>query len=175
MLETVCVDCSAWWPFWCLLVCLFVVRFPGQAYAATTNPGSPTIQYADSHWNCKDASCTSTVSSGEAQPNFECAEFVARSLAAEGLIPGLSPSSSQSAYGSYTALNGLAYDLNLIPPTSGYRTLYNYLIDTGLGTDVSSNLNQAAPAMWLCIMTGTTQLSIQRSWSRWTLRTPVIR
>lgn len=128
-----------------VLACLFVVRFPGQAHAATTNPGSPTIQYADSHWNCTDAACTSTVSSGEPQPNFECAEFVARSLAAEGLVPGLSPSSSQAAYYSYTALNGLTYDLNLITPTSGLRTLYNYLIDTGLGTDVGNNLNQAAP------------------------------
>jgi hypothetical protein len=54
--------------------------------------------------------CTSTVSSGSSQSSYECAEFVARSLAAGGYIKGLSGLESQSKYDPYT-YNGNSYDL----------------------------------------------------------------
>src|SRR5579872_2117576 len=47
--------------------------------AATQASLKAAAQYADSHWNCANAACSSTVSAGSGQPNFQCAEFVARS------------------------------------------------------------------------------------------------
>jgi len=58
-------------------------------------------KYADEHWNCADIHCKTRVSAGSAQPKFQCAEFVARSLAAGGYIPGLGPNDSQSAYAAH--------------------------------------------------------------------------
>lgn len=54
--------------------------------------------------------CTSTVSEGSGQSGYQCAEFVARSLAAGGYIPGLSGLESQGSYDPYV-YNGSSYDL----------------------------------------------------------------
>src|SRR5579884_3726643 len=77
------------WPVLCgLLVLLviaagtFVLLPRGSAQAVNA-----AVAYADSHWNCATAACTSRVSAGSPQPSFQCAEFVARALAAEGLVP----------------------------------------------------------------------------------------
>src|SRR5579885_2784781 len=79
---------------------VFSIAARGEASAANA-----AVSFADAHWNCATAACTSRVSAGSAQPNYQCAEFVARALAAEGKVPGLSSSSSQSAYGNYHARN----------------------------------------------------------------------
>src|SRR5690242_18880095 len=67
------------------LLISFTVR--GGAHAASAT--NAAVSYADSHWNCATAVCTSRVPAGTGQPNFQCAEFVARSLAAVGKVPGL--------------------------------------------------------------------------------------
>jgi len=66
--------------------------------------------YADSHYLCANAACTSKVTPGSAQPNFQCAEFVSRSIASTGQIAGLNENSPQSAYEHYN-YNGKTYDL----------------------------------------------------------------
>ncbi len=117
-----------------------------QAHAAT----DVAVQYADTHWNCADPSCSSTVTAGSPQPNFQCAEFVARDLSTEGLIPGLNSNSPQSAYQYYRASNGLEYNLLWVGWTSasGYNTirgLYQYLTETGIGSDIGNAPSQAVP------------------------------
>jgi len=86
-----------------LLLALF-----GVAYALN---GALVTSFADANWNCVDPSCSARVSAGTFQDNYECAEFVSRSLSAAGVFPGLSPSSSQSAFGNYKWSNGKTYDL----------------------------------------------------------------
>ncbi len=41
-----------------------------------------TVEFANDNWNCAVADCSSHVQEGQYQPNYQCAEFVARSLAA---------------------------------------------------------------------------------------------
>jgi hypothetical protein len=121
----------------------------GHAQVATpqviTSPGNPAVSYADSYWNCTDSSCTSTVSAGSAQPNFQCAEFVARALSTEGLIPGLGPNSPRSAYANYVASNGVTYDLLWVGYVTPPDGLKQYLLDNGLATDVGNNPAEAVP------------------------------
>jgi Putative amidase domain len=95
------------------------------------------------------------VSSGNTyfQPNFQCADFVSRTLTQDGLIPGLNnggvngsfpASPSIGGYSSYKAANGGTYYLwNVgVPGTPG---LSNYLLDNGLAINVHQNVAQAAP------------------------------
>lgn len=132
-----------------------LLAFRGNSHAQTvvpqvlTNPGNPAIAYAESHWNWDyyDPNNHGTVSVGDGQPNFECSEFTARALSAEGLVAGLNPNSAQwgsNSFGAY-AFNGTTYDLNLITPLSGYHTFYDYLQDSRLGTNIGHNLGEAAP------------------------------
>ena len=127
---------------------LLITNIIGRAaHAASPNAA---VAYADSHWNCGNAACTYRVSAGTSQPNFQCAEFVARSLAAEGKVPGLSSTSSQSAYGSYRARNGRTYDLLWVGVNSGgyndggVRGLYQYLTENGVGTNIGNSPSRAA-------------------------------
>src|SRR6266568_1567946 len=112
-----------------------------------TNPSNPAVAYADSHWNWDgyDPNSHGTVSAGSAQPNFQCAEFVARALAAEGLIPGLSPDSPQTDYSSYAARNGKTYDLLWVGYVTPPDGLKQYLLDNGLATDIGNNPASAVP------------------------------
>jgi len=80
-------------------------------------PGPATVEccqgvqpFADRYWNCGDPACSYTVSAGTGQPNYQCAEFVARALSAGGWIPSIAPLASQSAYANY-AYAGKVYDL----------------------------------------------------------------
>jgi len=75
----------------------------------TTNGGSCKA-FADANYLCATAACTSKVKPGSAQPSYQCAEFVARTLASTGKIPGLTSGSPQSAYGSFS-YSGKTYDL----------------------------------------------------------------
>jgi hypothetical protein len=132
---------------------LMFINDGGGAHAASAaaSATNAAVTYADSHWNCATAACTSRVPAGAAQPNFQCAEFVARSLAAEGKVPGLTSSSSQSAYGSYRAKNGQTYDLLWVGvDASGYNDegipgLYQYLTQNGVGANIGNNPSGAVP------------------------------
>ena len=132
-------------------VTLIGTTHPAHAQVRTNADASSAIQYADSYCNCADAACSSTINAGDAQPNFECAEFVARALAAEGLVPRLDSSSPQSNFQRYTASDGNTY--NLLWPSSnnsgggggGIRGLEDYLLNTGIGTDIGDSPSQAAP------------------------------
>jgi hypothetical protein len=113
---------------------------PGSASAA--------IQYADSHWNWPYYTrSTPAVPSGVFQPDFQCAEFVARALSAAGLIPGLNPNSPQTgpqSFASYRAPNGKTYYLWNVG-RSHIPGLYQYLIESGLGVDIGNNPTLASP------------------------------
>jgi len=93
-------------------------------------PGGTCRQFADQEWNCADVSCSSHVCTGCGQPNYQCAEFVARVLASGGLIP-LSPTAPQSSY-EYFHANGRTYDLLWVSSKNGGITgLDDYLGDSG--------------------------------------------
>jgi len=105
--------------------------------APPSPPASGCAGFADAEWNCGDPACSYRVNDGDAQPNYACAEFVSRSLAAGGLIP-LSPYDAQSSYGSFSA-NGKTYDLLWVSSRGGGPLgLEDYLRDSGwqeCGTD----------------------------------------
>ena len=103
------------------------------------------VQYANAHWNWTAWNDSTPVTFGSAQPNYQCAEFVARSLAAAGLVPGLGPDDPQSDYFNYTAPNGKVYDLLLISDLPQYNNLYAYLMDSGIGEDVGDQPAEAQP------------------------------
>lgn len=115
------------------------------AQAATTRPTLGAVQYAEATWNWNwfDSSDHSTVAAGDYQEDFQCAEFVARALAFEGLIPNLSANAPQSAYGAY-ASGGKSYALWNVG-TDTIAGLYDYLIQSGLGTDIGNNPAAASP------------------------------
>jgi len=119
-----------------------------------TNPSSGgninnVIDFANANWNCANAACTSLVSVGSGQPNYECAEFVARSLAAGGLIPGITPGASQNAYYTYK-YKGTTYDLLWVSSKQGGpKGLEDLLIVLGwkhMGTS-TSNIHAASAIM----------------------------
>ena len=103
------------------------------------------VQFANTHWNWTAWNDSTPVAFGDAQPNYQCAEFVARALAAAGLIPGLSPDAPQNDYFDYTAPNGKVYDLLLISELPQYNNLYAYLMDSGIGEDVGDQPQEAQP------------------------------
>jgi hypothetical protein len=103
------------------------------------------VQFANTHWNWTAWNDSTPVAFGDSQPNYQCAEFVARALAAAGLIPGLSPDAPQSDYFDYTAPNGKVYDLLLISDLPQYNNLYAYLMDSGIGKDVGDQPGEAQP------------------------------
>jgi hypothetical protein len=103
------------------------------------------VQYADTHWDWTAWNDSTPVAFGSAQPDFQCAEFVARSLASAGLIPGLGANDPQQDYYAYHAPNGKVYDLLLISPLTGYNNLYDYLMDSGIGQDLGDQPELAQP------------------------------
>jgi len=94
------------------VLCLF-----GAASVALDT--SAVSSFADATWNCVDAACGGRVSSGTFQSNYQCAEFVSRSLAAAGVFPGLTAHSSQSAFLNYKYSNGKTYDLLWVSSVQG--------------------------------------------------------
>lgn len=103
------------------------------------------VGFADSHWSWTAWNDSTPVPFGSSQDNYQCAEFVARSLAAAGLIPGLTADSPQNDYFHYHAPNGEVYDLLLITPLPQYKTIYDFLIDSGLATDAGDDEADAQP------------------------------
>lgn len=106
---------------------------------------SKEVQFADTHWSWTAWNDATPVVDGADQDLYQCAEFVARSMAAAGLIPGLNPNSPQNNYLNYKASNGKVYDLLLITPTAPYNTIYDYLMDSGAGIDVGDQPALAKP------------------------------
>ena len=103
------------------------------------------VKYAEAHWNWTAWNDSTPVAFGDAQPDYQCAEFVARALAAAGLVPGLGPDAPQDDYFHYTAPNGKVYDLLLISELPQYNNLSAYLKDSGIGEDVGDQPAAARP------------------------------
>jgi len=72
--------------------------------------GGGCAAFADLQWNCVDPYCSSKVNEGGSQDNYGGAEFVSRSLASAGYVPGLFPTDPQDAYQGYT-YGDTTYDL----------------------------------------------------------------
>jgi len=86
-------------------------------------------KFANSQWNCALPDCKSHVCTGCGQPNYQCAEFVARSLASSKLIP-ISPLAPRSNYGAFKAM-GKTYNLLWTSSRAGgIRGLEDYLKDS---------------------------------------------
>lgn len=127
--------------------------FAAVPAAAERTTGSTTdswretaVGYADTHWNWTVwKSATPAATDGDYQPDFQCAEFVARAVAKAGLVPGLAADDPQDAYCHYEASNGKEYDLLLISDLAGYNSLYDFPKDFGLATDIGNHPEQAQP------------------------------
>ncbi|MFE0461606.1 hypothetical protein ACFW1A_20380 [Kitasatospora sp. NPDC058965] len=124
------------------------------AHADPVPVGIPTIgdvlrgvevDWAEGHWNWTAWNDATPVAFGADQDAYQCAEYVARALAAAGLVPGLGPDDPQDAYFHYTAPNGVTYDLLLISDLPQYHNLYDYLMDSHLGQDIGDHPDQARP------------------------------
>ena len=117
-------------------------------------PGASDVQccqgvqpFADRYWNCADVACTQTVASGSSQPNYECAEFVARALAAGGWISGLSGLEAQSSYDPYE-YNGQSYDFLWVSNIQGGPLgLREFLLAKGWSGDASSSIVAGSAVM----------------------------
>ncbi|MBC3839803.1 hypothetical protein GXW82_04810 [Streptacidiphilus sp. 4-A2] len=112
-----------------------------------TDPGTRALEvrFAQTHWNWTAWNDSTPAPAGGAQPQYQCAEFVARALASAGLVPNLGPNDPQNDYLDYTAPNGKVYDLLLISALPQYNNLYAYLMDSGIGQDVGDQPAQAQP------------------------------
>ena len=82
------------------------------------------------------------------QPDYQCAEFVARCIAAGGAIDGLSETDPQAAYGTYT-FGGRPYDLLWVRyyPDAPHAGLYDYLQATGMWASLPGTPPALAAAM----------------------------
>ncbi|WP_181442513.1 amidase domain-containing protein [Streptomyces tateyamensis] len=127
---------------------------PAHADSAPVSAGVPTIgdvlrgvevDWAEGHWNWTAWNDSTPVAFGADQEKYQCAEYVARALAAAGLVPGLGPDDPQDDYFHYTAPNGVTYDLLLISDLPQYHNLYDYLMDSHLGQDIGDHPEQARP------------------------------
>lgn len=122
-----------------LLAVTFFVSFPALKSKASGVPNDPignVVTYATKHWNwAVYNNPNNLVKLHEFQDLFQCSEFVARSIAAAGPIGKLTPNSD--GYGDLT-YQGQQYNLKLV---SG---LYQFLINSGVGTDIGTNLGSLA-------------------------------
>jgi len=110
---------------------------PGGSNIACCNNSAPApsanascIKFADEQWSCATPSCSSHVCTGCGQPQYQCAEFVSRSLASAKLIP-LDPLAPQAHFGAFRA-HGKTYDLLWVSHKQGGPLgLDDYLHDSG--------------------------------------------
>jgi len=106
------------------------------------------VEFANDNWMCADVSCSQRVSIGESQPNYECAEFVSRSLAAGGFIPNINPWADQNDYYKYQ-YDGVAYDLLWVSSKQGGPNgLEDFLKKMGWTTTSNTDV-QAAHVLML--------------------------
>jgi hypothetical protein len=103
------------------------------------------VEWAEQHWADTAWNDPTPVAFGADQPKYQCAEYVARALAAAGLVPGLRADDPQDSYFHYTAPGGTTYDLLLISDLPPYHTLYDYLMDSRLGSDIGDQPTRARP------------------------------
>jgi|GEM_PF-2438291 len=83
---------------------------------------NPAVTYAETAWDWADPLGNTTVGSGQWQPGFQCAEFVARALSKAGYIGLNGDTASQGAYDNF-----FGYHLTNVG-TSTYLGLYQYLM-----------------------------------------------
>lgn len=107
---------------------------------------------------------------GRYQPDYQCAEYVARALTQAGQIPGLnnggaggtSPVTANSGsytYGTYPFTYTSSYSADRLYAlvnvgTSATTGLYQYLMDSGLGVSLGTNVSAAAPGDVLFFYSG---------------------
>eukprot|EP01113_Clastostelium_recurvatum_P024285 TRINITY_DN28_c0_g1_i2.p1 TRINITY_DN28_c0_g1~~TRINITY_DN28_c0_g1_i2.p1 ORF type:complete len:204 (+),score=33.29 TRINITY_DN28_c0_g1_i2:70-612(+) len=130
-----------------VLLLLACSAFFFAASFVSADPSAVTA-FADANWNCANAACTSKVAVGQGQPNYQCAEFVSRSLAAGGYIPGIGPHDSQNSYLNYKH-NGVAYDLLWVSSKQGGPKGLEDLLKVLGWTTVPNNQVQAGYALML--------------------------
>ena len=176
---------GAWPPF----VAQAGVPAPIQA---TKGSGCDAICWADANWNADDyagnagnasghdcagfddsagqyvaCDARALAALGDFQPDYQCSEFVARALAQDGLVPGLTSGGTGQfgavSYNSYpfsdatgaTGASGGDMRYNLLGVgTPGAPGLYDYLMDSGIGVNEHQNLAAAAPGDVVFFYTG---------------------
>jgi len=97
---------------------------PGDENRATRERIAAALVFANSEVQCANPTCTIKTAIGNMQPNYKCAEFVARSLAAGGYVPGLDARTGPQMGGnsfSYYPWRGRPYSLWNV------KQLYSYL------------------------------------------------
>src|SRR5712692_3022183 len=125
----------------CLMIAAaFVIPLSGSishSRAAATDPVNTAVDYAKNHWNWKQYNNSTNLvhPPNLDQPDFQCAEFVARAISAAGPIGNLTPYVAGFEQLEYPQGSGTFYNLKLV------SDLYRFLINSGVGTDVGSSLN----------------------------------
>ncbi len=123
-----------------------------KAHAAATDPVNLTADYAINHWNWghyNNSNPTDFVTAGKSQPQFQCSEFVARSIAAAGPLGNLTPDISGFERLEYPTGSGTFYNLKYA------GDLYNFLINSGAGIDVGSTPNAQSLTLGSVVIFGT--------------------
>jgi len=103
------------------------------------------VTFAERYWNCEDVKCKYLVGAGAIQPNYASAEFVSRSLAAEGYVFGLSGLEEKGFFAVYT-FNNVTYDLlwvSQLQASGSPKGLREYLISIGWSVTNTINLLSA--------------------------------
>jgi hypothetical protein len=129
-----------------MLIAALLLAF-SPLHAGKAEATDASVAFANAHWACSTAACTTKVAAGASQLSYECAEFAARSLAADGYIPGLSTTSAQSSYENYKPGNGKTYDLLAITPSvaAPKGTLADFLTTYGYFKNVGETPGDAEP------------------------------
>eukprot|EP01102_Stenamoeba_stenopodia_P003892 TRINITY_DN14012_c0_g1_i1.p1 TRINITY_DN14012_c0_g1~~TRINITY_DN14012_c0_g1_i1.p1 ORF type:complete len:197 (-),score=25.69 TRINITY_DN14012_c0_g1_i1:4-570(-) len=130
-----------------LLLCCWLAA---AVLAVTPPKGNDTavVEFADAQWNCVTPTCQQTVEEGQYQPEYQCAEFVSRSLINGGYITNISPLASQHDL-EYYKHNGKTYDLLWVSSKQGGPLgLEDLLIE--LGWVVVSDDYIDVPSVLMC-------------------------
>jgi len=132
--------------FYLLFISYIIISLFYNVVVNTANIDD-VVAFANKNWDCADISCSKTVTAGQGQPNYECAEFVARSLAAGGFVPNLHPLDSQDSYLNYK-YDGVVYDLLWVSKKQGGPLgLEDFLLKLGWKTTNNTNVEAGYPLM----------------------------
>jgi len=120
-----------------LMVALLMLGLLFHSESSAQLPVHEAIRYAQDHWDwAVYNNPTDRVKEFDWQSNFQCAEFVARSIASVNPISDLTADTEPSRLGSIL-YGGKPYNVLSV------AGLYNFLIDTGVGRDVGADKSSA--------------------------------
>lgn len=150
----------------CDAICWADANWSSDDYAGNAS-GHDCAGFDDSAGQYVSCDARALAALGDFQPDYQCSEFVARALAQDGLVPGLTSGGTGQfgavSYNSYpfseasgaTGASSGAMRYNLLGVgTPGAHGLYDYLMNSGIGVNERQNLAAAAPGDVVFFYTG---------------------